>query len=172
MKRIGITGPTGAGKTTLLGALEALGAHIIDCDAVYHDLLARCAPLRQALVSRFGPEILNREGGVDRKRLGGMVFDNPEALEDLNAITHRFVLEELDRQCAQAQSRGCPAVGIDAIALIESGAGETCDAVVGVLAPKELRVRRIMDREGIPEGYARQRVEAQKEDDFFRANCD
>ena len=172
MKRIGITGPTGAGKTTALNALEALGAHIIDCDAVYHDLLERSQPLRQALTGRFGPDILDREGRVDRKRLGSVVFGDPRALEELNAITHRSILEEIDRQCAQALERGCPAVGIDAIALIESGVGETCDAVVGVLAPPEVRVQRIMAREGIPESYARRRVEAQKEDDFFRNNCD
>ncbi|WP_186564320.1 dephospho-CoA kinase [Lawsonibacter celer] len=171
MKRIGITGPTGAGKTTVLGVLEALGAEIIDCDAVYHDLLERSGPLRQALTVRFGPEILDREGRVDRKRLGGVVFGDPAALEDLNAITHRFILEEIDRRCAQAEARGCPAVGIDAIALIESGVGETCGVIVGVLAPPELRVRRIMRREGIPESYARQRVEAQKGDAFFRDNC-
>ena len=91
-----------------------------------------------------------------------MVFADPQALADLNAITHRFVLAEIDRQAAQAEAEGRPAVAIDAIALIESGAAEGCDAVVGVLAPKEVRVRRIMSREGISEEYARKRVEAQQ----------
>ena len=62
-------------------------------------------------------------------------------------------------------------MAIDAIALIESGVGETCDAVVGILAPSEVRIRRIMAREGISEEYARKRVEAQQGDDFFRAHC-
>ena len=171
MKRIGIIGPTGAGKTTALNALSALGVHIIDADQVYHDLLEGSAPLREALTTRFGTGIVTDEGKVDRKALGNVVFADPEALADLNAITHRFIIHEIDRQAAQAQAEGRPAVAIDAISLIESGVGETCDAVVGVLAPKEMRVRRIMAREGIPEDYARKRVEAQQGDGFFRAHC-
>lgn len=171
MKRIGITGPTGAGKTTALNVLTGLGVHIIDADQVYHALLAHSAPLREALTARFGPAILNEMGQVDRKALGNVVFADPQALADLNAITHRFIIEEIDRQAAQAEAEGRPAAAIDAIALIESGVGETCDAVVGILAPSELRIRRIMAREGIPEDYARKRVEAQQGDDFFRAHC-
>lgn len=171
MIRIGITGPTGAGKTTALQALKELGVYIIDADRVYHDLLENSAPMRETLTARFGPAILDGAGRVDRKALGNVVFADPAALTDLNAITHRFIIDEIDRQAAQAESEGRPAVAIDAIALIESGVGETCSAVVGVLAPKELRVRRIMAREGISEAYARKRVEAQQEDGFFRAHC-
>ena len=171
MKRIGITGPTGAGKTTALNVLSRLGAHIIDADQVYHQLLAGSGPLRQALLARFGAAVLDGAGQVDRKALGGVVFADPAALADLNAITHRFILDEIDRQAARAEAEGRPAVAIDAIALIESGLGDTCRAVVGVLAPKEVRIRRIMAREGISEGYARQRVEAQQDDGFYRAHC-
>ena len=171
MKRIGITGPTGAGKTTALNALSALGVHIIDADQVYHDLLEGSAPLREALTTRFGTGIVTDEGKVDRKALGNVVFADPEALADLNAITHRFIIHEIDRQAAQAQAEGRPAVAIDAISLIESGVGETCDAVVGILAPREIRIRRIMAREGIPADYARKRVDAQQGDDFFRTHC-
>ena len=170
MKIIGITGPTGAGKTTALGALTALGACIIDADAVYHRLLEESAPLREALVARFG-DICDQAGRIDRKKLGEQVFTDPAALADLNGITHRFVGEAIDQLLAGAEASGCPAAAIDAIALIESGLGERCDTVVGVIAPAELRVRRIMDREGIPEVYARKRVAAQKGEDFFRASC-
>ena len=171
MKIIGITGPTGAGKTTALRALADLGACIIDADAVYHQLLEGSAPLREALTARFGASILDDGGKIDRKRLGNLVFGDPEALAGLNAITHRFVEEEIVRLEEEAAREGCPAVAIDAIALIESGVAGRCDAVVGVLAPKELRIRRIMAREGIPEDYARRRVEAQREDEFYRTSC-
>ena len=100
-----------------------------------------------------------------------MVFGDPEALDELNTITHRFIGEEIHRQLTQAERDGRPAAAIDAIALIESGLGEGCDAVVGILAPKEVRIRRIMAREGISEDYARRRVEAQQGDGFFRAHC-
>ena len=171
MKRIGITGPTGAGKTTALNVLTELGAHIIDADQVYHDLLAHSAPMGDALTARFGSAILDETGQVDRKALGSVVFADPTALADLNAITHRFIIEEIDRQAAQAETDGRTAVAIDAIALIESGVGETCDAVVGILAPREIRIRRIMAREGIPEDYACKRVDVQQGDDFFRTHC-
>ena len=160
MKLIGITGPTGAGKTTALGALKELGVQIIDADAVYHRLLAESAPLRQALTDRFGTEILDGAGGLDRKRLGAA----------LNAITGPFIRAELDRLCAQAEQAGKHAA-IDAIGLVESGIGERCHAAVAVLAPQDVRIRRIMEREGISYDYARSRVEAQKGEDFFRAHC-
>ena len=172
MKLIGITGPTGAGKTTALRALEDLGAHIIDADQVYHRLLAESGALKEALTGRFGPGILDETGAVDRKALGGAVFGDPAALEDLNGITHRFILSDICRQTEEAGERGCPAVAVDAIALIESGLGKECDAVVAVLAPLEVRIRRIMAREGISEDYARRRALAQKGDDFFRAHAD
>ncbi len=170
MKIIGITGPTGAGKTTALNALTSLGACIIDADTVYHRLLTESAPLRGALTARFG-DICDADGGIDRKKLGEVVFTDPAALAELNAITHRFVGEAIGQLLAGAEDSGCPAAAIDAIALIESGLGTRCDTIVGIIAPAEVRVRRIMAREGISEAYARKRVSAQKGEDFFRANC-
>ena len=171
MKIIGITGPTGAGKTTALGALRELGAWMIDADEVYHRLLEESAPLREALTARFG-DIQDKSGKIDRKKLGNVVFGDPAALSDLNAITHRFIGEEIDRQLSAARAEGRSAAAIDAIALIESGLGDRCDAVVGVIASAELRVRRIMAREGIPEDYALKRVNAQQGEEFFRTHCD
>lgn len=171
MKVIGITGPTGAGKTTALRVLTDLGAEVIDCDAVYHELLAGSEQLRAALVGRFGPGILDGAGNVERKKLGAIVFADKAALSDLNDITHRFICAEVERRIAAARQALRWAAAVDAIALIESGVGEICDVVVGVVAPAQVRVRRIMEREGISEEYARSRVAAQKGEDFFRANC-
>lgn len=172
MKRIGITGPTGAGKTTALSVLSDFGVYVVDADAVYHRLLSSSSSLRQALVARFGRLILAPDGTVDRKALGRTVFADPTALSALNTITHRFILDDIDRQSVLAAQEGRTALAIDAIALIESGVGKSCDTIVGILAPKDVRIRRIMAREGISEAYARQRVEAQQGDDFFRAHCD
>lgn len=171
MKIIGITGPTGAGKTTALRALKALGAEVIDCDAVYHTLLAENIPMRRELTARFGGSILNNEGRVERKALGKVVFQDEAALSDLNAITHRYVRRAVKESLTSAEAEGRILAAIDAIALIESGLAGWCDAVVGVLAPAETRVRRIMAREGISEAYARMRLAAQKDEGFFRTNC-
>ena len=169
MKIIGITGPTGAGKTTALHALEQLGAEVIDADALYHGLLAESGELKAALTAVFGPAILDGAGRVDRKALAGAVY--PDKVDQLNAITHPFVVAEVDRLTAQARREGKAAVAIDAIALIESGLGKRCDAVVAVLAPLETRIARIMARDGIDEGYARRRALAQQGEDFFRAHA-
>lgn len=168
MKTIGITGPTGAGKTTALNALRELGVEIIDADAVYHQLLAESRELKEALVSAFGSDILDKDGQVDRRALAQAVY--PDRLPELNGITHPFVVDEVECQIARAEERGYPGVAIDAIALVESGLARRCDAVVAILAPLELRIRRIMTRDGIDEAYARRRALAQKEEAFFRAN--
>ena len=166
MKVIGITGPTGAGKTTALNVLRALGAEVVDADAVYHRLLAERGELKKTLTGAFGENILDGEGKIDRRRLSQKVY--PNRLEELNAITHPYVVAEVEAMFSSAEKRGCPALAIDAIALIESGLAEKCDAVVAVLAPKELRLKRIMARDGIDEAYARRRADHQKPDGFFR----
>lgn len=170
MKIIGITGPTGAGKTTALRELERLGGCVLDCDEVYHRLLAGDEPLRRALTARFG-DLSGPGGCVDRKKLGAVVFDDPSALEDLNAITHRRVVEEVDRILALEAQAGRGAAAIDAIGLFESGLDRRCCATVAITAPPEVRVRRIMAREGISEDYARARVQAQRPEAFYTSRC-
>lgn len=171
MKIIGITGPTGAGKTTALSALEDLGGHIVDCDAVYHDLLVSSEPMLAELRTRYGDQVFGEDGGLNRKALGAIVFEDEQALADLNAITHKYVGLAVDDYIKAARQAGVPAVAIDAIALIESGISNRCDCTLAVTAPDEVRVRRIMAREGISEEYARLRVNAQKREEWFRENC-
>lgn len=171
MKIIGITGPTGAGKTTALHALEELGGRAADCDAVYHELLVGNEPMRQELRERFGDDVFLGDGTLDRKTLGAVVFEDGQALADLNAITHKYVGMAVDEFIEREQKAGTSAVAVDAIALIESGLADRCHCTVAVTAPDEIRVRRIMAREGISEEYARLRVNAQKNEEWFRANC-
>lgn len=170
MKVIGITGPTGAGKTTALNALTALGGCIIDADAVYHDLTRNSRPMREELTARFGD--LYEDDVLDRKKLGRIVFQDQQALEDLNAITHKYINQETGRRIAEARAEGRPAAAIDAIALLESPLAQYCDCTVAVTAPEDLRVRRIMKREGISEEYAWIRVNAQKPSVWFQEHCD
>jgi len=167
---IGLTGGTGAGKTTALLALGELGALMLDCDVIYHTLLAESAPLTAAIGRRF-PEALE-EGVLRRKKLGEIVFQNPAALAALNRITHGFVVEEVKSRLRADQEAGGSLAAIDAIALIESGLSALCDVVVGVTATPEHRIRRIIAREGIHPDYARKRIEAQQPDAFFQKHCD
>lgn len=168
---IGITGPTGAGKTTVLNVLRELGGAVADCDGVYHELLRASVPMREELAARFGPGIFDENGDLRRKELGAIVFSDPDALADLNAITHRHIVSELERRIAQAEGEGRPAIALDAVALLESGAGTLCGTTIAVTAPEEVRVGRIMAREGIGEDYARARVRAQKPSAWFEGRC-
>jgi len=170
MRIIGITGPTGAGKTTALGVLSELGGAVLDCDALYHELLAANRELVAEIEARFPGTATG--GSVDRKKLGSVVFGDPAALLDLNAITHRYIGAEIGRRISDFAASGYPATAIDAIALIEGGLAKRCEAVIGILATGDERIRRIMEREGIGREYAESRVNAQKGDDYFRQNCD
>jgi len=169
MKVIGITGGTGAGKTTALNVLREFGACVIDCDEVYHELLETNCDMQAELSNRFE---LDMFAGFDRKALGRKVFMDSEALSDLNAITHKYVLSEVSRRIELVRAEGKTAVAIDAIMLNESGLGKICDITVAVTAPPEIRAARIMARERIPYEYAMLRIKAQQSDDFFRENCD
>lgn len=168
---IGLTGPTGAGKTTVLHVLEGMGAAVLDADAIYHDLTVSSQPMRQELQERFGPDIYDDQGVLLRKQLGAKVFGDSQALEDLNAITHRYIQLEIQRRLDQAQAEGKQVGVVDAIALIESGVADICHITVAVVAKAETRIGRIMARDGIDEAYARKRVEAQKPAEFFETHC-
>lgn len=171
MTIIGITGPTGAGKTTLLREVEALGGAAIDCDAVYHQMLESDAALQDRLEDAFGP-LRDRAGGIDRKKLGTIVFGDPVQLERLNAIAQGAVAERTQGLLALCREQGKSLAAVDAISLLESPLKELCKLTAVVLAPPEIRVRRIMAREGISQDYAWARVKAQKPDEYFTRRCD
>ncbi len=166
---IGITGGSGSGKTTALDTLRSMGALVLDCDAIYHDLTVSCADMQRELTARFG-DVYDGDT-LDRKRLGAMVFGDVAALADLNAITHKYVCRELDRLLTDHARRGGTLAAIDAIGLldIEHSARTRCN--VAITAPVEQRVARLMAREGIDEEYARRRIAAQHSDEYFAKNC-
>jgi len=167
MTIIGLTGGSGGGKTTALRVLEDMGAHIIDCDALYHKLLTENRAMTAEIAASFPDALVNDT--LDRKALGKIVFQDKTALEALSAITHPFVCQAVDREIKAYQGT---LVGLEAIALIESGLGTRCTSIVGILAPEADRIQRIMAREGIDKAYAKARIKSQKPDIFFREHCD
>lgn len=163
---LGITGGSGSGKTTLLNLLRQEGALVLDCDAIYHDLLNQSAALNNAIASRF-PQAM-RPGSIDRKALAAIVFQDSEALQDLNAITHSAVKAEVLKALEGNPSHAA----IDAIALFESGLDQLCHVTVAVTAPMDTRVARLMARDGISRDDALRRIRAQQEPLWYRQRCD
>ncbi len=169
MHIFGITGTTGSGKTSVLEAFRRKGALLLDCDRLYHDLLENSEGMLRELENRF-PDAFEK-GRLMRKKLASIVFHDEATLADLNAITHRYVCEDVKRQLrAHAMSGGQVAV-IDAVELISSGLGALCDCTIAVLAPEAERMKRIMVRDGLTEEQALERIRAQKNDAYYRENC-
>lgn len=163
---LGITGGTGCGKTTLLTCIGSQGGLILDCDAIYHDLLRTDPALLGVIEKRFPGTVEN--GVLQRKKLGKLVFSDEKALNDLNQITHSAVKAEVLRRLAHKPKLAA----IDAIGLFEGGLAELCDVIVAVTAPEEDRIRRLMIRDGIDRDYAKHRIDAQKSAEWFRERCD
>ena len=162
---IGITGGTGCGKTTALQVFRELGGAVLDCDEIYHRLLATDQTLLDAIERRFPGTVSN--GELNRKKLGKIVFGDKNALSDLNAITHRAVHQEVLRLIA-GETRH---IAIDAIGLFEGGLASLCDCTVAITAPEDSRIQRLILREGITEEYARTRIQAQRSQEEFIALC-
>lgn len=163
---LGITGGTGCGKTTLLNEIRKLGGMVLDCDEIYHELLLSDREMLAAIESRF-PGVVE-DGMLDRKKLGTIVFSDEKALLDLNRITHAAVKQEVLRRLEVKPALAA----IDAIGLFEGNLAELCHVTVAVTAPEEMRVRRLMARDGITESYARSRISAQHDAAWFREKCD
>ena len=165
---IGITGGTGCGKTTALRAIEKLGGIVMDCDRIYHALLMQDAALLNAIEARFPGCVVS--GTLNRAKLAGIVFSDPAALKDLNAITHSAVKKEVLRRLDAAPG-GVP-VAIDAIELFDGGLAQLCDMTVAITAPEEDRILRLIRRDNISKEQALQRIRAQKPESYFREKCD
>lgn len=169
---IGLTGPSGSGKGVVAELFAKFGLPVINADDIYHQLLIPPSPCLEELVHRFGTSILTGAGTLNRRALGDLVFSDPLALSDLNAITHRYVMDDVRRKMDALRRADIRAAVFDAPQLFEAGANRACSVVVSVLADKRLRLERIMRRDGIDADAAWRRMAAQKSDDFFRTHSD
>jgi len=167
MTVLGITGPTGAGKTTALEILASLGFEIVDCDALYYQMLRTDENLRQSLTAAFG-QVFLPGGQLDRKAVANRVFSDPAELAKLNAIVFPAVSAAVKQKITNCSQKG---LAIDAINLVESGMGRLCDATIAVTAPRAIRLRRIMARDHLTQEQAQARIDAQKPDGYYTGLC-
>lgn len=171
MKILGLTGGSGVGKGAASAHFIHLGCGSIDADAVYRRLCTDCRPMLDKLQFVF-PNILFPDGSLNRKALGAIVFADPEKLMQLNGITHPYVRAETSRLLQEQWERGVPVCILDAPVLFESGFDDLCDATCGILASRDVRIARIIQRDGLTPEYAALRIDAQPTDDWYRDKCD
>ena len=166
---LGITGGSGVGKTTVSNIFRSYDIDVIDTDIVAREIVKPSMPALCEIKDHFGEEFINSDGTLNRKKLAGVVFNDPKKLKILNKITHKYISEYVSSYIKEYEK---DIIGIDGAALIESGINNICDYVISVLADKKIRIERIKIRDNLSEIEAKNRIEAQKDDKFYIENSD
>ncbi len=176
MLTLGLCGGSGSGKNAVGSVLSSCGFAVLDTDALYHAMTSGDTPLSREIIAHFGDAVRLPCGGVDRAVLSALVFGEEGEKKDkrvaLNQISHRAVLHECRVWLGREEEKGTLVSVINAPLLFESGFGDECDLTVAVLAPEEIRLARIMERDGIEEAAALRRLRAQIGDEALTAMTD
>ncbi len=158
---IGLTGGPGTGKSTVAAMLARRGAAVIEADRLGHQAYAPGTAGWEAVVRAFGPEVIAPDGTIDRRRLGALVFSDPERLRRLNAIIHPEIRRLITVQLEKFRREGVRVVVIEAALLFEAGWDDLVDEVWVTTAPPDVAAARYAARTGLPEAEVRQRAAAQ-----------
>lgn len=168
MLKIGLTGGIGSGKSTVAKIFETLGIPVYYADAEAKRLMNSSETLKKVIRQNFG-EATYENDQLNRKYLAGIVFNNPEKLELLNALIHPVTINDAE-QWMQQQS--APYSIKEAALLFESGAAENLDFIVGVYAPQALRIKRVMKRDGLTTDEIMKRINRQVNEEMKMKLCD
>ena len=168
MMKVGITGGIGSGKSTVCRLFAQKGIAVYDSDAAAKRLMQEDGALRRQLAGRFG-EGTFRDGVLDRAYLAGIVFADPQALADLNALVHPVVMRDFDAWAARQEGSY---VILESAILFEAGLEGCVDKTVAVLAPRELRIERTCRRDGCGADQVVRRIAAQLDDEALSARAD
>lgn len=171
-KIIGITGQSGAGKTTLTNYLKKNGYSVINADHVARSVVEPGKPCLKELVKMFALEILLPDGELNRKALGKIIFTDSEKRKQVNALMFPYILEEIMCTIKALPSDDDHILFLDAPTLYESGADKMCTVIIFVVAEKEKRIQRIIQRDHISREEAMLRVKAQQDDEFYQSQSD
>lgn len=164
--RVGLTGGLASGKSTVAARLAEHGIPVLDADAIVHALYLPGAPGARAVAEAFGPDVLDRAGGVDRACLAQKVFGDASALARLTARIHPMVIDRQRTWFEEREAAGDLLGVVEATLLVESGGRDRYDVVVVVSAPPEIRLERAVRRSGETEREGlKRRIAAQLRDD-------
>ncbi len=164
MIRVGLTGGIGSGKSTVADLLADRGAVVVDGDRIAREIVVPGEPALAAIVDRFGPSVLQDDGELDRAGLADIVFPDPAALSDLDAIMHPRIAARAELLLEQAARNGAPVIVYDMPLLVENGMADDFDLVLVVHAPVPARLARLAVR-GIPVSDAHERMARQATDE-------
>lgn len=170
MLKVGLSGGIGSGKSTVSARLKAHGAVVIDSDLIAREVVGPGTPGLADIVERFGDEVLTQGGALDRAALGSIVFTDPSARADLEAMTHPRIAARTQELLAQADARAI--VVHDVPLLVEKSMEAGYHVVVIVDAPEQMRLRRLIDNRGMDPAHARSRIDSQARDEARRAVAD
>lgn len=174
MHLVGLTGGIGSGKSTVASRLAELGAHVIDADDVAREVVQPGSPVLAELAERFGDDVLNGDGALDRASLAARVFADDDERRALDAIMHPRIAGRIAEEIARLA--GDPAspwlVVVDHPLLIETGQTARFDTVIVVIAPMSQRVARLVRERGMDETDVRRRMSAQTDDEQRRRFAD
>lgn len=166
---VGLTGQSGAGKTTVSSILKDNGFSVIDADGISRAVAKSEDFLCE--VKRLFPECVI-EGELDRKRMASAVFKSGELLRKYTAIIFPYITKEFFNALYRLKTDGEKIIIFDAPTLFESGLDSVCEAIIGVIAPMEVKIKRILNRDGIPVDMVHSRLDTQKSEEFFKNNSD
>lgn len=174
MLKIGITGGIGCGKSLVSNMFSQLGVPVFDADSTAKSIMQEDSLVREALISEFGPDIYFPDRTLNRKKLSAIVFKNPSALKALNAITHPATIEAAASWMRQmAKNNPAPLYVIkEAALLFEADTAGLLDAVIGVYADREKRIRRVMRRDQVTRQQVEERMARQMEETKKMLLCD
>lgn len=164
---VGLTGPTGSGKSTVAKVWNEDGFPVIDTDQLARIVVEPNSACLQKLADAFGEDILNNDGSLNRAKLADIAFSTRNNADLLNSIMHPAIIQLALEQIDQMAEQGYTMVAVDAPLLFEAGMDDICDAIVAVIAPKDLRFQRIIERDCISADAANSRISAQHNDEFY-----
>lgn len=175
MKIIGLCGRSGSGKSYVCTLFERRGVPCIDTDALYRKMTApaeKPSPCVSELAEAFGTHVVKEDNSLDREALRGIVFNDSRKLALLDRIAHKYILDETRALLSDFERNGAAVAVVDAPVLFESGFDSECDLTAAVVAPEDLRIERIIQRDGISRDLALSRLANQKKDEELIALCD
>ena len=170
MKIIGITGSSGSGKSTISKIVaDELNGKLIVADDVVKKMQQPGTNYFIDIISLVGEEYLDDKGFLNRKKLATLIFSDAEKREGINNLTNKYVVEEIKKEI---RNSSCDYVIIDVPLLIESGLDKRCDLIIGVIAKKRIKIKRICMRDNITKKEAKDRLKVQPDDSFYKLNIE